>query len=507
MADDLGNTLTSYWSGLNRNLRGYDHYYTNEWVISTKLNADTGLDFARWDEYFHSPHTYAGDNYTKVERYNISDITFTEEAANIRIDNVDGSRGQPYNSEDIIVLSDGLCSSACALFMELMHYEAGVRTVVVGGRPDYTLMQAPSGTRGSAFYDLRRLDNDLIAARSIENTTGALPLGRTLGFFISRASVNLRDQIRRNDSSNTPLQFRFEAADCRIFFTPNTWYNLTNLWSYAAEAAWHNDTLCVVKRMTNSTSSSHYPTIYEVKAAKNNQLLYQAKEEEGTSEQNHLDDPLNDILDGYERPLEGLEGNPCEKPCECGSGSMLCEDVPVYHGSRSKHQKQCVSYCSEITGYEGTSCPIDYHCRYTGVKLQKWRSSRSTPGLIKSGYCVPDPPSFLPQAKSLVSLSDGDDTITDPCLQNLDNAWLRCFSYSGCFQKCVVLDSNAQSLPFKEIRWCTNSQLKSWQHQKTVESGRDWDTYYGANSKLLGIVRYKYSESQFAKEHPYLYYS
>ncbi len=48
-----------------------------------------------------------------------------------------------YAPEDIIILTDGLCGSTCSLFMEMMHHEAGVRTVVAGGRPSYGTMQAP----------------------------------------------------------------------------------------------------------------------------------------------------------------------------------------------------------------------------------------------------------------------------------------------------------------------------------------------------------------------------
>ncbi|MCJ1306602.1 hypothetical protein MMC25_000245, partial [Agyrium rufum] len=45
--------------------------------------------------------------------------------------------------------------------------------------------------------------------------------------------------------SDVPVQFVYEAADCRIFFTPQTIYNYTNLWSYAADATWQNPALCV----------------------------------------------------------------------------------------------------------------------------------------------------------------------------------------------------------------------------------------------------------------------
>ena len=50
---------------------------------------------------------------------------------------------QPYAAEDIVILSDSICASTCAMFMEMMHHEAGVRTVVAGGLPAYGPMQAP----------------------------------------------------------------------------------------------------------------------------------------------------------------------------------------------------------------------------------------------------------------------------------------------------------------------------------------------------------------------------
>jgi hypothetical protein len=42
-----------------------------------------------------------------------------------------------------------------------------------------------------------------------------------------------------------PLQFVYEAANCRIFYTPQTIFNYTNLWTYAADAAWNKPELCV----------------------------------------------------------------------------------------------------------------------------------------------------------------------------------------------------------------------------------------------------------------------
>lgn len=53
-----------------------------------------------------------------------------------------------------------------------------------------------------------------------------------------------------------PLQFTYEAADCRIFLTPNTFNNFTNLWHYAADAIWTSPGLCVQGSTGFATSGS-----------------------------------------------------------------------------------------------------------------------------------------------------------------------------------------------------------------------------------------------------------
>ena len=51
-------------------------------------------------------------------------------------------------------------------------------------------------------------------------------------------AVNLRDSISLGDDTQTPLQFIFEPADCRIFYTPVTASEPHKLWEYAADVAW-----------------------------------------------------------------------------------------------------------------------------------------------------------------------------------------------------------------------------------------------------------------------------
>jgi hypothetical protein len=144
--------------------------------------------------------------------------------------------------------------------MEMMHHEAGVRVVAVGGRPTTGPMQAPGGTRGAVIYDTDNLDGSISTVQTIlqENNSpqqGFLPDRSNTGdVYVTYASVNLRDSVRKNET--TPLQFAYEAADCRIFYTMDTIFNYTALWQYAANAIWTNTSLCVANSTGFATAAN-----------------------------------------------------------------------------------------------------------------------------------------------------------------------------------------------------------------------------------------------------------
>ena len=137
----------------------------------------------------------------------------------------------------------------------MMHHEAGVRTVVAGGRPQIGPMQGLAGSRGAQIYQAADLDTDIFLAEEINVTvTADLPNDQDFDFRVDVATFNLRDQIRRDE--NFPLQFAYEAADCRIFYTPQTFNNYAALWQYAADAIWTNPKLCV-QGSTNQPSAGN----------------------------------------------------------------------------------------------------------------------------------------------------------------------------------------------------------------------------------------------------------
>lgn len=60
----------------------------------------------------------------------------------------------PYRAEDIVILLDGICASACAIFVEALVHGHGVRTVAVGGRPIEAPMQGVGQVKQGSLLSL-----------------------------------------------------------------------------------------------------------------------------------------------------------------------------------------------------------------------------------------------------------------------------------------------------------------------------------------------------------------
>jgi hypothetical protein len=63
-----------------------------------------------------------------------------------------------------------------------------------------------------------------------------LPLGSPAA--LSKYNLNAQDNIPLDDPQQIPLQFVFEPADCKIFYTAATLLNPNALWSYVHDVAW-----------------------------------------------------------------------------------------------------------------------------------------------------------------------------------------------------------------------------------------------------------------------------
>jgi len=145
------------------------------------------------------------------------------------------------------MLTDALCGSACASFHEELKNIVGIKSVVVGGRPRNGPTQAVTGTKGG---EVRALYNIPYAAAQLINITENIGATTVLDTYVldtalvsevlvrvgdDSARVQFQEQIRKGDPTETPLQFIYEAADCKIFYTLKSLFEPEEAW----KAAWN----------------------------------------------------------------------------------------------------------------------------------------------------------------------------------------------------------------------------------------------------------------------------
>ena len=80
-----------------------------------------------------------------------------------------------------------------------------------------------------------------------------VPILRNAG-VVSIMNLNIADNIRLGDETETPLQFIFQAADCRLFYTPEMMFDATVAWRAAARVL-NGDFSACVEDSTNHPSS------------------------------------------------------------------------------------------------------------------------------------------------------------------------------------------------------------------------------------------------------------
>lgn len=284
-----------------------------------------------------------------------------------------------------------------------MQYQAGVRTVVMGGLPRTGPMQAASGTRGAFPYTGDQLDKDFADANAMSNGTTSEELpqldatgARDTGMYISSASFNLRDQVRTADVEAQPLQFKYIAADCRLYYTLENVLNLTQLWSDVARAAWTDSSLCVTNSTgfstTGNVNAEHSPPARDTSISILPDVEYTF----------NTDNTFIPFGDGPTLPSSGVK--PCGRNSHCDYG-LQCLAVsytcPVAGGTGQKTVENliCVPTCSTTnrvckTAY--TTC--DTSSRYSaeikkliksdGSTSQKSQKQKKT--VTSNSICVPN---------------------------------------------------------------------------------------------------------------------
>ena len=379
-ADVIGNTFTTYFqNNQSANSSVYDALSVSDWVATDRLNAETGVNFTSWGEFF-GPHEYNGDSFTTVERENITSSLFDNEALGIEIygASIPATNGQLYDPQDITLLSDGLCSSACAVFVEMMHHDAGVKSVVIGGLPQSGPMQIASGTRGAQLYTSENIDDDISVAEYFNATTAEYLPDREEDVLITFIGINLRDQIRK-DKEDIPVQFLYDAADCRIFYTADTWNDYSSLWTYAANAI-SDPKLCVA----GSTGHASTGTGSQAAPPRPSLSAYNASSLLGTNNQ------FTNIFNGQEVDIfhPQSKGAPRSVSQSCNNHGNGCpfgrcnlktsQGIGTYNGrSITFRSGTCPATTSAFSGIAGLITKIDEPAEIHGDGGKKKAQSTS----------------------------------------------------------------------------------------------------------------------------------
>lgn len=226
-----------------------------------------GENFASWDE-FNGPLKLNSDELTVTMRYNYSSADRVSILPN-GFNFVNGTRPSLFDPKNVVMFSDGLCGSSCASFAEELKNVAGVKAVAVGGRPEEKPMQAVTGSKGGEVMPLFVFPeyaglllniSSPIGISTIKSNDATLTKIANVPRIAVRAGdsstrVQSQDQIRKGDNTATPLQFIYDAADCKIFYTPETYSDPDLAWKQAWDA-FSDDSKCVSGSTKHKSSIS-----------------------------------------------------------------------------------------------------------------------------------------------------------------------------------------------------------------------------------------------------------
>lgn len=250
---------TKTWQGLAKMYSKYIDDHPTENLKSVAFAYQN--DFNSSNKHFTSiqdksgPYTYRNTPYTSRMRYDFESL---KGVGGITVTGY-GNRTngtQPFLAENIVLLYDGYCASTCTIVSELLRLQAGVKSVVFGGRPTRDAMQGVGGVKGSNIYSYDVIktfvqDGVNISTDKDDQADFAryndLAINRTLA-----ASHNVRDAILRpNFADGMPAQYVYEAADCRKYWTKAMLDDSTAIWKATADSGFANAS-CINGGITRS---------------------------------------------------------------------------------------------------------------------------------------------------------------------------------------------------------------------------------------------------------------
>lgn len=254
--------LTNFFSmsttDLQMNLSAFENSGGDGDFDVTDLDDAAGKPYESFEDFWH-PFEVHNDSFTPLAAYNLSNVVASEITDGLVVSGYGNNTQlapQPFISENVILVTDGQCASSCHSFSHMLKWQGKVKTVAVGGRPQTNgqPMQYVGGVKGSEVtYLADVLDfinqlyetapDDIIrqadrsGLRMLQDHGQYLLYRSALPETSELASVNFDNFISQFDSTFTPLQFRYEAADCRVWYSLEMAFDITAVWRRAAREA------------------------------------------------------------------------------------------------------------------------------------------------------------------------------------------------------------------------------------------------------------------------------
>jgi hypothetical protein len=203
-----------------------------------------------------APVTLLGDRFTAYQQTPLNDTS-----SEFNLTGTGNKINPPpavFKPQNIVLLTDGTAASTATIFSYLMILQMNVATVSVGGRPQLGVMQSIGGVEGAQVFPLAEISNAASAVLALAPADRQSEVqGSDLaliadGYALTRAStpanpgsINGKNAFSMSDSK-TPLQFLYQPANCRFFYTVDMIYGPTEVWKRAADAQWNDPaTFCI----------------------------------------------------------------------------------------------------------------------------------------------------------------------------------------------------------------------------------------------------------------------
>lgn len=163
----------------------------------------------------------------------------------------------PFKAGDILIVGDGSCASTCTTFVNLMTIVGGVRTLTFGGRPRLEPMQIMGGVRGAQSLSYSDIEsyvantwdlvkssgnaseaNAILSPEELDRANASIPRPlKSFPLLLPGGNVNFRNAYQAGNGQ-LPLQFEYQASDCRLFYKYENVIKPATIWTEAKKAVW-----------------------------------------------------------------------------------------------------------------------------------------------------------------------------------------------------------------------------------------------------------------------------